>query len=260
MLRTVTVTRYVEPLREGGSVPAIVEADDDGTYVLKFRGAAQGARALVAELVAGEIGRALGLPVPEIVFARLDVDLGRAERDPEIQTSILASGGVNLALDFLPGALAFDPLAGDEIDPALASRVVWFDAFVTNMDRTLRNPNLLRWHKRLWLIDHGAALYFHHNWSTALQRARAPFAPVREHVLLPYATQLAQVDGALAARLSPTYLRTLLDEVPDAWLAPVPELPTPGLQRAAYLSYFSERLGAPRGFVEEAIHARGAHV
>jgi hypothetical protein len=260
MIRTVTVTRYVEPLREGGSVPAIVEADDDGLYVLKFRRAAQGPRALVAELVAGEIGRALGLPVPEIVLAELDASLGRAERDPEIQPVLMASGGRNLALDFLPGALAFDPMASHHIDPRLASSVVWFDAYVTNVDRTPRNANLLLWHQRLWLIDHGSALFFHHNWAHALERAHAPFTQVRQHILLPYADQLAEVDEVLAERITPAFLREILMQVPDTWLEPVTEYPTPESQRAAYVAFLSERLAAPRGFVGEAVHAHAARV
>ncbi len=260
MIRTVTVTRYVEPLREGGSVPAVVEADDDGLYVLKFYGAAQGPRALVAEMVAGEIGRALGLPVPEIVFAELDASLGRAERDPEIRTTLLASGGRNLALDFLPGALAFDPLVDRTVDPLLASTIVWFDAYVTNVDRTPRNTNLLIWHKRIWLIDHGSALYFHHQWAGAMERARAPFAQVRQHVLLPYATQLAIADELLSQRLSPDILREIVEQVPAEWLGPVAEYPAPESQRAAYLAYLSQRLEAPHAFVEGAIHARAALV
>ncbi len=160
-LRTVHVTRYVTPLREGGSLPAIIEADDDGLYVLKFRGAGQGPRALVAELVSGELARALGLPVPELVFVDLDADLARTEPDPEIQELIRASAGLNLALDYLPGSVGFDPVA-DRVDATLASEVVWFDAFTSNVDRTARNTNLLMWHRRLWLIDHGASLYFHH--------------------------------------------------------------------------------------------------
>ena len=160
-LRTVNATRYVTPLREGGSLPAIIEADDDGMYVLKFRGAGQGPKALIAELLAGELARAAGLPVPEIVFVDLDVDLARTEPDPEIQELIRASGGINLALDYLPGSVTFDPVA-ENIDAHLASMIVWLDAYVTNVDRTARNTNMLMWHRRLWLIDHGAALYFHH--------------------------------------------------------------------------------------------------
>ena len=199
-MRTVTVTRYLTPLREGGSLPAIVEADDEGLYVLKFRGAGQGRKALVAELVAGEIARALGLPVPEIVFAVLDPELARTEPDPEIQDLIRASGGLNLALDYLPGAVAFDPLA-ERCDAPLASSVVWFDALVGNVDRSARNTNLLTWHGQLWLIDHGATLTFHHAWGDDPQRARRPFALIKDHVLLRHASAVMAVDAGLAARL-----------------------------------------------------------
>src|SRR5215471_11186668 len=195
-VRTVTATRYVTPLREGGSLPAIVEADDDGLYVLKFRGAGQGAKALIAELVAGEIGRALGLPVPEIVFMELDPVLGRSEPDFEIQALIKASTGLNLGLDFLPGSLAFDALdvQSGVIEPALASSILWFDSYMTNVDRTARNTNMLWWHRRLTLIDHGAALYFHHIDGNYLERSRIPFSPIKNHVFLPIASELRDVD------------------------------------------------------------------
>src|SRR2546425_11778148 len=183
MLRMLTITRYVTPLREGGSLPAIVEADDDGLYVLKFRGAGQGTKSLIAELVAGELGRALGLQVPEIVFMELDPALGRNEPDYEIRSLIKASAGLNLAFDYLPGSIAYDP-AVFPVDAALAARIVWFDALVTNVDRTARNTNLLVWHRSLYLIDHGAALFFHHDWPAALARSRAPFPQVRDHVPL----------------------------------------------------------------------------
>src|SRR3954449_9532 len=188
-LKTIRVTRYVTPLREGGSLPAIVEADDDGLYVLKFRGAGQGPKALIAELVAGELARSLELPVPEIVYVELDAALARTEPDPEIQDLIRASAGLNLALDYLPGSITFDPLV-DRPAPELASRVVWFDAYTTNVDRTPRNTNILVWHKNLWLIDHGAALYFHHDWANYLERSRSPFAQIKDHVLLPFAAAL----------------------------------------------------------------------
>src|SRR5215210_8973203 len=185
-LRTVKATRYVTPLREGGSLPAIVEADDDGLYVLKFRGAGQGPKALIAELLAGELARALDLPVPEIVYVEVAAELARTEPDPEIQDLIRASAGLNLALDYLPGSIAFDP-AAEKVEATLASAVVWFDAFTTNVDRTARNTNMLMWHRKLYLIDHGAALYFHHNWENHLARSRSPFKQIKEHVLLPYA-------------------------------------------------------------------------
>ena len=263
-MRTVAASRYVTPLREGGSLPAVVEADDEGLYVVKFRGAGQGPKALTAELVAGEIGRVLGLPVPEIVLVELDIDLARTEPDPEIQDLIRASGGTNLGLDYLSGALAFDPLA-DVVDADLASRIVWFDALVTNLDRTARNTNMLMWHRRLWLIDHGAALYFHHAGLGEAATARKPFPLIRDHVLLAVAGRLAQVDAELAARLSPAVLEDILELVPDAWLAdatPTPsgEPASPAARRAAYLDHFARRLGAPRTFVTEAIGARAADV
>jgi len=179
MLRTLTATRYVTPLREGGSLPAIVEADDDGMYVLKFRGAGQGPKALVAELIAGEIGRALGLPVPEIVFLELDNLLGRSEPDFEIQNLIKASVGLNLGLDYLPGSVAFNATDVGHVDALQASRIVWFDAYTSNVDRTIRNTNMLYWHQRLTLIDHGASLYFHHGTTNFLSRSRTLSSPSR---------------------------------------------------------------------------------
>src|SRR5712691_8001647 len=201
-VRTVAATRYVTPLREGGSLPAIVEADDDGMYVLKFRGAGQGPKALIAELMAGEIARASGLPVPEIVFVELDPALARTEPDPEIQHLIRASAGLNLGLDYLPGAVTFDPVA-DKPDADLASSVVWFDAYVTNVDRTPRNTNMLIWHRRLWLIDHGATLYFHHTWNDYLERSRTLFPMIKDHVLLQFAGSLQEVDATMTGRVTP---------------------------------------------------------
>ncbi|MHB1132045.1 MAG: HipA family kinase [Chloroflexota bacterium] len=259
MLRTVRATRYVEPLREGGSLPAIVEADDDGTYVLKFRGAGQGPKALIAELVAGEIGRALGLPVPELVFIELDVTLGRSEPDFEIQALIKASAGLNLALDFLPGSLGYDPLASPRVDPALAAAVVWFDAYITNVDRTPRNPNILLWHKCLYLIDHGAALYFHHSWNDYLARSRDRFRLIKSHVLLSRAGPLAQADTELRPRLSAARLEAILAAVPDEWLRYGGAFAGAAEARAAYLAYLLSRLeGAATTFVEEAERARAA--
>ncbi|MEJ7815571.1 MAG: HipA family kinase [Rubrobacter sp.] len=260
LLRTVTATRYVTPLREGGSLPAIVEADDLGTYVLKFRGAGQGRKALVAELVAGEIARRLDLLVPEVVLACLAPELGRSEPDPEIQDLLKRSAGLNLALDYLPGSLGFDPLVGPP-DSGLASRIVWFDALVTNVDRTPRNTNLLIWHDRLWLIDHGASLYFHHNWPardrTALQAAsRRPFAAVGDHVLLPFARSIPEADAALASRLTPDVLRAVIDLIPAEWLADEPGFASADEVRSAYVAYLSTRLREPRAWVsalEEAV-------
>ncbi len=256
MLRTLTATRYVTPLREGGSLPAIVEADDDGLYVLKFRGAGQGPKALIAELVAGEIARTLGLPVPEIVFAEVDPMLGRSEPDFEIQALIKASTGLNLALDYLPGALAFDALDVHNVDPLLASSIVWFDAFITNVDRTPRNTNMLFWHKRLMLIDHGASLYFHHTDTDYMERSRSPFTPIKQHVLLPVASQLADTDPQLKARLTPTVIKDIINMIPATWLDNDPLYANSEAHRAAYIAYMLDRLAASHIFVEEALHAR----
>jgi hypothetical protein len=251
-IRTVRVTRYVTPLREGGSLPAIVEADDEGMYVLKFRGAGQGARALIAELVSGEIARTLGLPVPEIVFAELDPELARTEPDPEIHALILDSAGLNLALDYLPGSVTYDPIT-QKPDPDLAARILWFDAYVTNVDRTARNTNMLMWHKRLWLIDHGATLYFHHSpgWDADSARARDPFPLIRNHVLINRAAALASVDGSMAGALTADAIAGIVNAIPDAWLTAEPGHDAAAL-RAAYARYLVERLTAPRPFVEEA--------
>jgi hypothetical protein len=253
LLRTVTATRYVTPLREGGSLPAIVEADDLGTYVLKFRGAGQGRKALVAELVAGEIARRLDLLVPEVVLTYLAPELGRSEPDPEIQDLLKRSTGLNLALDYLPGSLGFDPLV-ESPDSDLASHVVWFDALVTNVDRTPRNTNLLVWHDRLWLIDHGASLYFHHNWpardGTALEAAsRRSFAAVRDHVLLPFADSISEADAALAPRLTPEVLRSIVGMIPEEWLAGESGFGSVEEVRSAYIAYLSTRLREPRAWV-----------
>jgi len=253
-LRTVQVTRYVTPLREGGSLPAIVEADDFGTYVLKFRGAGQGDKALIAELLGGELARALGLPIPEIVLAELDPVLARSEPDPEIQALLKASAGLNLALDYLPGAIGFDPALGPP-PPPLASHIVWFDALITNVDRTLRNPNLLVWHKQLYLIDHGAALYFHHDPSDYHARSRKPFAPIADHVLLPFAGELAAADAALAPRLTADVVRDAVALIPDAWLASDGDATAAAAARNVYVGYLSERLTSPRAFAEEAVRA-----
>ncbi|HTV00121.1 MAG TPA: HipA family kinase, partial [Luteitalea sp.] len=245
-LRTVRVTRYVTPLREGGSLPAIVEADDDGLYVLKFRGAGQGPRALIAELVAGEIARALGLPVPELVLVELDATLARTEPDPEIQELIRASDGLNLALDYLPGSVTFDPVA-NAIDARLASAVVWFDAFTSNVDRTARNTNLLMWHRQLWLIDHGACLYFHHGTAPAdfATRVDDRFTRIKEHVLVRKASALREVDAELAARLTPDVIASVVDLVPDVWL-PEDEA---DVTRRAYADYLVARVTGTRAFV-----------
>lgn len=255
--RTIHATRYVTPLREGGSLPAIVEADDEGLYVLKFRGAGQGARALLAELVAGEIARALELPVPEIVFADLDPELARTEPDPEIHALILDSAGLNLALDYLPGAVAYDPIVHAP-DPELASRIVWFDAYVSNVDRTPRNTNILMWHRRLWLIDHGATLYFHHTpgWQLDPGRLRDPFQMIRSHVLLEHATRLERVDEAMAGTMTGEVIDEILGWVPDSWMLDEDGSGDAASTRAAYARYLLARVRAPRSFVQEALGAR----
>jgi HipA-like protein len=255
MLRTVQATRYVTPLREGGSLPAIVEASDLGLYVLKFRSAGQGPLALVAELVAGEIGRRLGLKVPELVLMEVDETLGRNERDEEIQDLLRASVGLNLAMDYLPGSVMFDPAAGDIAPPDLASQIVWFDAFVTNVDRTAYNANLLLWHRNLYPIDHGAAMYFHHDWKDLDAKARTPFTQIRQHLLLRDATKIREAGEIFKPLLTEASLTEIVTEVPDAWLTPEPGVETPDAKRAAYVRYFSQRLEAASIFVEEAIRA-----
>jgi hypothetical protein len=251
--RSVHVTRYVTPLREGGSLPAIVEADDDGLYVLKFRGAGHGAKALIAELISGEIGRAAGLPIPEIVFATLEEALARTEPDPEIHALIHDSAGLNVALDFLPGSVGYDPLI-HTLDAALASRIVWFDAYVTNVDRTARNTNMLMWHRRPWLIDHGSTLYFHHaeGWQSDPSRARAQFPAIRDHMLLRRATALDAVDEDMTRRLPRGLIAEIVSFIPDEWLADA----SADQERAAYVRYLTERLVPPRTFVQEAARAR----
>ena len=248
--RTVTATRYVTPLREGGSLPAVMEADDDGLYVVKFHGAGQGPRALVAELVAGEIGRHLGLLVPEIVFVELDPVLARAEPDQEIQDLIARSGGLNIGLDFLPGALAFNPAVGPRPSREGATDIVWFDALVTNIDRTAKNVNLLAWHGRLWLIDHGASIYIHHTWRDPDAHARRPFANLDQHVLWPLAGPLEEADARLAPRLDRAALEEIVAWIPDVWLLePGDGAASPDERRAAYVAYFTRRLNAPRPFL-----------
>jgi hypothetical protein len=261
MIRTVIATRYVMPLREGGSLPGLVEADDDGLYVVKFRGAGQGPRALVAEWLAGEIGRAIGLPVPDLVAIEVDAALGDAEPDEEIHDLVRASAGTDLGMDFLPGALTFNPAAStaaDVIDPDFAADVVWFDGFVTNPDRSPQNPNLLVWHGRPWLIDHGAALYIHHTWRDPDEHARRPFERIRDHVLLPYAGSIEAADARNAGRVDEALQVELVAALPDVWLPDDPTIGDADAQRAAYVRYLSRRLEAPRTFVEEADRARAA--
>lgn len=252
-LRTVKAVRYVTPLREGGSLPAIVEADDDGLYVLKFRGAGQGVKALIAELVAGEIGRVLGLRVPEIVFIELDEILARTEPDPEIQDLIRASAGLNLALDYLPGSITFDALIQTP-DAKLASQIVWLDALTANVDRTPRNANMLLWHKELWLIDHGAAFYFHHNREKFLTNSRNSFRQIKDHILLPFADEIEKADAAFSAKLTFEVVKEIVALIPVEWLD------DENAQREVYFQFLTERLNAPRAFVKEAIDARNSHV
>ena len=254
-MRTVNAARYVTPLREGGSLPAIIEADDDGMYVLKFRGAGQGTKALIAELIAGELARAAGFLVPELVFVSLDPEIAKTEPDPEIQDLIRASGGLNLGLDYLPGSVMFDPVA-EKPEADLASRIVWFDTYVTNVDRTPRNANMLMWHRRLWLIDHGAALYFHHSWTDMDQRARDPFVLIKEHILLPFASALEAADRAMTAAITEDVIRAVVDLVPDDWMKDHAPFNSISENRQAYVEYLTKRLDEPRLFVEEAIRAR----
>jgi hypothetical protein len=249
-LRRVSATRYVTPLREGGSLPGLFEADDDGLYVVKFRGAGQGTRALVAEVVVGELARALGLPMPEQVLVDVPPELARAEPDPEIQDLIAASAGTNLGVDFLPAALPYSPAAGWQPDPEQAADVVWLDALTTNVDRTAQNPNLLVWHGRLWLIDHGAALYRHHVGLDPERDADRSFAQIADQVLLPRAGSILEADARLAGRIDDALLERLLELVPPDWLAGTPP--------ETYVDYLSRRLRAPGGFAEEAERARRA--
>jgi len=255
-IRTVTATQYLTPLREGGSLPAIVEADDGSLYVMKFVGAGQGPKALIAELVAGEIARLLGLSVPEIVFINLDPVMGRSEPDAEIQDLLQASAGLNLGLHYLPNAFAFNMLLQPPPEPDLASAIVWFDAYVTNVDRTPRNVNLLIAQKKLWLIDHGACLYFHHDWEDYLARSRTPFPLVKDHTLLAFAANLLGADARLRARLTPEFVRQIVDLIPDQWLDHDSSFAGFTEHRQAYIDYLLNRLEASSIFVEEALRAR----
>jgi hypothetical protein len=252
-LRTVNVTRYVTPLREGGSLPAIAEANDGFLYVLKFRGAGQGSRALIAELIGGELARAIGLKVPEIVFANLDEAFGRTEPDEEIQDLLKASVGLNLALHYLSGAITFDPVI-TTVDPLVASKIVWLDCLLMNVDRTARNTNMLTWHKELWLIDHGAALYFHHSWDNWRAKAMQPFAQVKEHVLLPRATMLELADIELKELLNEDRIRAIVNLIPAEWLSDGP-FGLPEEYRDAYAEFLLTRIAHSGIFLKEAQHA-----
>ena len=253
-LRTVNVTRYVTPLREGGSLPAIAGADDDFLYVVKFRGAGQGVKALIAELIGGELARALGFKVPEIVFASLDTAFGRTEPDEEIQDLLKASVGLNLGLHYLSGAITFDP-AVTKVDPELASQIVWMDCLLTNVDRTPRNTNMLTWNKELWLIDHGAALYFHHAWDNWKEQAERPFLQVKDHVLLPLASQLDAVNEEFKSILTAEVIRSIVSLIPDDWIKSEWS-EEPRQVRAIYAQFLQSRIAASAIFVKEAKHAR----
>jgi hypothetical protein len=254
-IRTALATRYVTPLREGGSLPAIVEADDDELYVMKFTGAGQGPKALIAELIAGEIARALGLRVPELAFLVLDPALGPSEPNAEISDLLKASAGLNLGLRYLPNAFAYSPLLRPPPTGELASAIVWFDAYTTNVDRTVRNTNILVWQNELWLIDQGAALYFHHDWRDYLARSQSPFSLIKNHVLLRYAAALADADRTSRAALAAEKIAEIVDLVPEGWLEGGP-FATAAEYRRAYVTYLLSRLEASSIFVDEARHAR----
>jgi len=259
LLRTVNVTRYVTPLREGGSLPAIAEADDGFLYVLKFRGAGQGVKALIAELIGGEVARALGLKVPELVFANLDTAFGRSEPDEEIQDLLRASVGLNLGLHYLSGAMTFDPVV-NKPDALLASKIVWLDCLLTNVDRTPRNTNMLIWHRELWLIDHGASLYFHHSWDNWEQQAKRPFVQVKDHVLLPFASELAEVGTSLRNILTAERIRAIVSLVPDEWLTDWQQPVSGDDIRQVYFEFLMRRIESSEIFVKEAQNARHAIV
>lgn len=253
-LRTVNVTRYVIPLREGGSLPAIAEADDEFLYVLKFRGAGQGVKALIAELIGCEIARTLGLKVPEVVFAELDEAFGRTEGDEEIQDLLKFSRGLNLALHYLSAAITFDPVV-NTVDPLLASKIVWLDCLLTNVDRTARNTNMLMWHNELWLIDHGASLYFHHSWSNWEEQARKPFVQVKDHVLLQQAAQLDAVNQEFTEILTSQQIESIVDLIPEEWLS-TESREQAEANRRVYYDFLVTRIVNSDIFVKEAQHAR----
>jgi hypothetical protein len=258
MLRRVAATRYVVPLREGGSLPAVMEADDGAAYVVKFRAAGQGPRALVAEVVVGELARGLGLPVPELVIVAVDAAIGRNEGDPEIRSLVVGSAGDNAGLAFLPGAINLDPAATRDLaaqDPTLLARIVAFDAFAQNMDRTAKNPNLLWCHGRLWLIDHGAALYWQHDWDGGLDGVRSPFALIARHVLLPHAASVTAEAAWLLAGLGDEAIAAAVAAVPDEWWTAPPEL-DPAAYRAAFAARLRARRDASAAYLEEAEGAR----
>jgi hypothetical protein len=254
-IRTVQVMRYVTPLREGGSLPAIAEADDGFLYVLKFRGAGQGTRALIADFIGGEIARALGFKVPEIVFANLDEAFGRTEPDEEIQDLLRASEGMNLGLHFLSGAITFDP-AVTKVDGDLASRIVWLDALLTNVDRTARNTNMLTWRNEIWLIDHGASLYFHHTWDNWKEQSERPFVQIKDHVLLSRANALDKAEAMLKPLLTEEKIRSIVQAIPATWLLANNNHGTIEEIREVYIGFLLNRIDHSAIFVNEANHAR----
>ena len=256
-LRTVNVTRYIMPLREGGSLPALAEADDSFKYVVKFRGAGHGTKALIAELIGGEVARVLGFRVPELVFLNLDEAFGRSEGDEEIQDLLQGSRGLNMGLHFLSGALPFDPVV-TEVDEKLASQVVWLDALLTNVDRTVKNTNMLMWHKELWLIDHGASLFFHHSWVNWHKHALSSFTQVKDHALLPLAGKLDEVDAEFRKLLTSEKIREIVDLIPDSWIEWRDKDETPQDIRDIYYRFLKERIEHSEIFVKEAQHARKA--
>lgn len=254
-LRTVTVERYLQPLREGGSLPALADADDGFKYVLKFKGAGHGPRMLISELLGGEIARVLGFKVPELVFANLDEYFGQSEADEEIQDLLKFSEGTNLALHYLSGAINYDP-AVMKIDDKLSSQIVWLDAFLTNVDRTFRNTNMLMWHKELWLIDHGASYYFHHSWDNWEKAALAPFTPIKDHVLLKNATKLEEIDAEFKAILNDKIIDKIVDLIPDEWLETEVTHATHEEMRTVYKTFIKTRLQHSELFINEANNAR----
>lgn len=256
-LRTVNVTRYILPLREGGSLPALAEADDDFKYVIKFRGAGHGPKALISELIGGAFAKILGLKIPELVFINLDETFGRTEGDEEIQDLLQNSRGLNLGLHFLSGAFTFDPVL-TKVDSLLASRIVWLDAFLTNVDRTSRNTNMLMWHNELWLIDNGAALYFHHSWTNWEKYALSPFSQIKDHVLLPYASELEKVSKEYLALLTDDVIREVVNLIPDEWLSWKEDEETEEDIRNVYYDFLTLRRNNYQTFINEAQHARKA--
>jgi len=254
-LRTVNVTRYITPLREGGSLPALAEADDDFKYVIKFRGAGHGAKALISELIGGVVARLLNLRVPELVFVQLDEAFGQTEGDEEIQDLLQNSRGLNLGLHFLSGALTYDPVT-TKVDDRTASKIVWMDAFLTNVDRTARNTNMLMWHKDLWLIDHGATLYFHHSWTNTEKQALTPFALIKDHVLLPFADQLEEADAECKKILNEEIIREITNMIPDEWAAGLEADETTESVREVYYQFLTNRIKHSNTFLNEALNAR----